>query len=60
MFKEKEDMKKIYQIPEIKVVNVQPTLMQDASINMYGKNATSAGMSREGGSFWDNDDYDED
>lgn len=54
-------MKKIYQIPEIKVVKVQPTLMNQESMTMYGKNAVSGGMSREGGAFWDSDDdYDED
>ena len=52
-------MKKLYKNPEIKVVKVQVTLMQDASsVQMYGTNANSAGMSRDGGSFWDDDDED--
>lgn len=52
-------MKKIYQNPEIKVVKVQATLMQNASVQMYGGNATGDAMSRKGGnSLWDDDDED--
>ena len=50
-------MKKIYQNPEIKVINVTVTHLCDPStVEMYGTNANSGGMSREGGSFWDDDD----
>jgi len=51
-------MKKIYQNPEIKVINVTVTHLCDPSaVEMYGKSATGNAMSREGGnSFWDDDD----
>lgn len=51
-------MKKLYKNPEIKVVKMQVTLMQDASVQMYGKEATGSAMSRQGGSLWDDDDDD--
>ena len=53
-------MKKIYQNPETKVIKVQSTQMIAASINAYGKNATSDAMSRNSGSLWDDDAEDED
>jgi hypothetical protein len=54
---EEQTMKKIYQNPEIKVIKMQVTHLCEPSIQMYGKNATGAGMSREGGNnFWDDDD----
>jgi len=49
-------MKKIYQNPEIKVIKVTVSHLCDPSIQMYGKDATSDGMSRQGGSLWDDDD----
>ena len=52
-------MKKIYQIPEMKVVKVQTARMIAASkAEMYGKNAEGEGLSRRGGSLWDDDDED--
>ena len=49
-------MKKIYKNPEIKVLKMQSMLMQSASVQMYGTNATGDAMSRDGGSFWDDDE----
>ena len=49
-------MKKIYQIPEMKVVKVQTAQLIAGSVEMYGKNAESEGLSRRGGSLWDDDD----
>jgi len=52
-------MKKQYKNPEITVIKMQVTHLCDPSIQMYGKNAEDAGMSREGGnSFWDDEDED--
>ena len=52
-------MKKIYQNPEIKIVKVQPTLMQAASPGYGGTtDAVSGNASRQGGSFWDDDEED--
>ena len=57
MFKKKTAMKKIYQIPEMKVVKVQTARMIAASTaEMYGKNAEGDGLSRRGGSLWDDDE----
>lgn len=49
-------MKKQYKNPEIKVIKMQVTHLCEPSIEMYGKNAEGAGMSRDGGGFWDDDD----
>lgn len=50
-------MKKTYVIPTTKLVKIQTAKMIATSINMYGKNAESAGMSRQGGrDLWDDDD----
>ncbi|MBQ8487703.1 MAG: hypothetical protein IJ533_08665 [Prevotella sp.] len=49
-------MKKTYQTPIMKTVKVQLTKMIAASVQMIGKDANSAGLSREGGSFWDDDE----
>lgn len=49
-------MKKIYQNPEVKIVKVQTAKMIAASTEMYGKDATDAAMSRQGGSLWDDDE----
>ena len=51
-------MKKTYINPETIVVKVQPVLMQGSSMTLYGKDATSAGMSRRG-DFWDDEEEDE-
>lgn len=51
-------MKKIYQNPEIKIVMVQPTLMETTSIGT-GNYTGGAIQSREGGSFWEDDDDEE-
>ena len=55
-------MKKIYQIPTTTIVKIETTQMIATSIDMYGKNAEGAGMSRRGNnSVWDDDeDYNED
>ncbi len=52
-------MKKQYKNPEIKVIKMQVTHLCEPSIEMYGKNAEDAGMSRDGGGFWDGDDDDD-
>jgi hypothetical protein len=53
-------MKKIYQNPETTIIKVQTAKMIAVSTTeMYGKNATGSGMSRQGSSLWDDDDYDE-
>ena len=57
---EEQTMKRIYQNPEIKVIKMQVTHLCEPSIEMHGKNAEGAGMSRRGGSHWDDDDDDED
>ena len=50
-------MKKKYQNPETKVIKVQTSQIIAASpVEMYGKNATSEAMSRDGGSSWDDED----
>lgn len=52
-------MKKIYQIPEIKIVKIQlPRIMAGSpDAQMYGKNAEGAAMSRQrGGSIWDDEE----
>ncbi|MBQ8487430.1 MAG: hypothetical protein IJ533_07270 [Prevotella sp.] len=52
-------MKKTYQTPIMKTVKVQLTKMiaaSDPQAVMYGKDATGDGLSREGGSFWDDDE----
>ncbi len=51
-------MKKQYKNPEITVIKMQVTHLCDPSIQMYGKDAEDAGMSRDGGGFWDGDDDD--
>ena len=57
--KKKTTMKKIYKNPEIKMVKVQTAQMiATSTVEMYGTNANSAGMSRDGGSFWDDDEED--
>lgn len=52
-------MKKIYNAPKINVVElkVQAALLQ-ASLEIKNANATSAGMSRDGGSSFFDDDED--
>lgn len=53
-------MKKIYQNPEIKIVKIQPALMQTTSLGYSTTQTTtetSGNLSR-GGSFWDDDDED--
>ena len=50
-------MKKTYQIPTTLVVKLQPTRM--IAVSMYGKDATGEAMGRQGGSGWDDDDYDD-
>ena len=52
-------MKKLYKNPDIKVVRMQSMLMQSASVQMYGKDATGSAMSRQGGSLWDEDEDDD-
>jgi hypothetical protein len=53
-------MKKTYQIPTTTIVKVQVARMiATSSIEVYGKNATSAGMSREGNGFWDDEEEEE-
>lgn len=50
-------MKKIYMSPTTKVVKIQTEKMIAVSeIGMYGTDATSAGMSRESNSDWDDED----
>ncbi|MBQ8487318.1 MAG: hypothetical protein IJ533_06690 [Prevotella sp.] len=50
-------MKKTYQNPTAKVVKIQPYLMQSASASILGETTkTSGNLSREGGSFWDEDE----
>ena len=50
-------MKKIYQTPIVTVMKLQTIQMVATSIDMYGQNATGAGMSRqERGSIWDEED----
>ena len=51
-------MKKLYQNPEIKVVKMEVThLCEPSAVQMYGKDATSGAMSRDGSSnFWDDDE----
>lgn len=49
-------MKKTYQTPIMKTVKVQLTKMIAASVQMVGKDAESAGLSRDAGSFWDDDE----
>ena len=51
-------MKKLYQNPEIKVVKMEVThLCEPSTVGMYGTNATSGAMSRDGGNnFWDDDE----
>lgn len=61
MFKKKKTMKKIYQNPTIKIVKVELQRMMQSSNLRYDKTTTetSGNLSREGG-FWDDDnDYDE-
>ena len=53
-------MKKQYKNPEITVIKMQVTHLCEPSMEMYGRDGNSAGMSRRGGSHWDDDDDDED
>ena len=59
-------MKNIYQKPETTVIKIHTTQMIASSpaAPMYDQDATGEAMSRQGGSFWgddedDADDYDE-
>ena len=50
-------MKKTYKTPTLKVVNVRPAQFIAASVPMYGKNATTAGMGRRAEfSDWDEEE----
>lgn len=50
-------MKKIYQNPEIKIVNIQTAqLMTDSMAVGNAYQSGDAVLSRDGGSFWDDDD----
>lgn len=52
-------MKKIYMSPTTKVVKIQTEKMIAVStVDMYATDATSAGMSRESNSDWDDEDDD--
>ena len=42
-------MKKTYQNPKLKVVRIQTAKMIAASTTLYGKDANSAAMGRQGG-----------
>ena len=48
-------MKKIYQNPAIRIVKIKAAKMFATSLGMYGKDATKAGMSRDSGS-WDDEE----
>ncbi len=51
-------MKKTYMTPATKVVKVRlQRMLAGSQVDMYGTNATSAGMSRDGG-FWDDEEED--
>ena len=50
-------MKKIYQIPEIKVVKIQAAQMIASSLGVEGEAVGTTMLSREG-SFFDDDDED--
>lgn len=51
-------MKKIYQNPAIRIVKINTAKMiAVSSVEMYGKNATGAGMSRDSG-WWDDENED--
>ena len=53
-------MKKIYKTPIVTVMKLQTIQMVATSIDMYGQNATGAGMSRqERGSIWDDEEDEE-
>ena len=52
-------MKKTYMKPNMSIVKVQTAGMIAASVNMYGKNATSDGMSKERGTRNDGDNFDD-
>lgn len=50
-------MKKTYQNPTTKLVKIKTVQMIAASVQMYGTNATSAGMGRDnGGDFWEDEE----
>ena len=53
-------MKKIYQNPKITIIKIQTTQIMAGSLR-YGNSteATSGNLSREGGSFFDDDSDDE-
>ena len=46
-------MKKTYQIPTLEVVKIETQKMLAESVQMFGKNATGEGMSREMDFFGD-------
>ena len=48
-------MKKTYINPTLTVVKIRTAHLMQASAKMYGKDATSAGMSRRN-DFWDDED----
>lgn len=47
--KSNKAMKKTYQNPKLKVVRIQTAKMIAASTTLYGKDANSAAMGRQGG-----------
>ena len=53
---EEQTMKKIYQNPEIKVIKMQVTHLCEPSMEMYGRDGNSAGMSRRRGDSWEDDE----
>lgn len=47
-------MKKTYKNPTLTVVKIRTAHLMQASAKMYGRNATSEGMSRH--TYWDDED----
>ena len=54
------EMKKIYQNPEIKVVNIQTSHMMAGSPDYGGQTSETSGNLAKGGMFWSDDPEDED
>lgn len=51
-------MKKLYKNPEIKIIKVQTAQILAESLGIQGEAQGSTMLSRDGGSFWDDEDED--